>query len=591
MNQSIPSNLPVTPATFGTLVSTHKEEVVHLLELMQLQQMVKVLQSLITRSVHMERKNLSNHLEDTGSSQENQNHAKESAEVNKLLSRLTQNFGTDPAKAKELLSQLINKMSGLNQKQALNEVLSMLHLSKIEEFSQKYLANLTQMLKNQINLLQKNLGSNPFILAALVSLTKKLSVKPPYTADQIDALNDALNDLPSFLESLMKEGQLSSADEKKFFDNIKQFFENTQSSCKELHQSIDLDAFIKPAIDNLKTKQQISEIKGTITETTATKETSEVSKKQDPSNTTTQVSATRHGTEDSSVVSETNHSSVSKNDPMPQKSLPDSFRHLVLEDYMKEQQKYLMSLALSLQSSNIGMNDLGAIMDIISDFSNAGTSFDVSSLIAAKNAYPYGASISSAYSDEREQIINMLKPGGEITQAIKAIKEKMQEIQDKLHAHPPQIDKSTAASLEKTLMSTFEELQKWIPRKGNEAEDILDFLENTKMTADGHWEAVDLKTKKWYIYTSACPDFVKYLKDAESTIRKGNGSAEPKLESLSKIYSGLSTAQSSYKNLSEQQQTTLQMKMTEIQQEWAVVATALQMLNQMYMTCANAVSK
>ena len=60
---------------------------------------------------------------------------------------------------------------------------------------------------------------------------------------------------------------------------------------------------------------------------------------------------------------------------------------------------------------------------------------------------------------------------------------------------------------------------------------------------------------------------------------------------LVNIASSVTTFQQTYSDQGQNQQMILQMRMTEIQQEWTVVSTALQLLNQMYMTAAQGIYK
>lgn len=287
----------------------------------------------------------------------------------------------------------------------------------------------------------------------------------------------------------------------------------------------------------------------------------------------TQVSAVHHN-----MTQAVSHSSGRSGN---NQSLADAFRNLVLDQYMRDQQKYLLKLALALQSSNIAMDDLGSVMNILSDLSSGSVSFNVSTLINSEKKYPYGPSISNAYNSERTKIMNMFGPNGSIKQAISKIQ---QEIYDIEHGTTgSKMTPEAKTSLLKTLKKAEGELKEW-ENFGKQSQ-MYNWYKSHGMTSGGSW-TVNGKT---ITSSKTAAEITKELSKYEGFLKNGGpGGVIPKLSS---IYTQLSTAQSNYKNQSEQEQTTLQMKMTEIQQEWAVVATALQMLNQMYMTYANAIYK
>ncbi len=86
------------------------------------------------------------------------------------------------------------------------------------------------------------------------------------------------------------------------------------------------------------------------------------------------------------------------------------------------------------------------------------------------------------------------------------------------------------------------------------------------------------------------PNPVSALSQAENFVINGDNKSDPK-GGLLNINTMITTDQSHYSSEGQTQQMQLQMTMTEVQAEWTVVSTALQLLNQMYMTVAQGIYK
>lgn len=77
--------------------------------------------------------------------------------------------------------------------------------------------------------------------------------------------------------------------------------------------------------------------------------------------------------------------------------------------------------------------------------------------------------------------------------------------------------------------------------------------------------------------------------NSEQFVIKGDPSNKDAPGGLINLHQQADSFQKDYADQGQNQQMLLQMRMTEIQQEWTVVATALQLLNQMYMTLSQAI--
>ncbi len=80
-------------------------------------------------------------------------------------------------------------------------------------------------------------------------------------------------------------------------------------------------------------------------------------------------------------------------------------------------------------------------------------------------------------------------------------------------------------------------------------------------------------------------EWEKKVKAAQNNVVNGNGDAENP-GGLDGVYEMVNNFEENTSSQSETAQLKLQLTMTEIQQEWTVVSTALQLLNQSYMTVA-----
>lgn len=277
-------------------------------------------------------------------------------------------------------------------------------------------------------------------------------------------------------------------------------------------------------------------------------------------------------------------------------SLPNDFQNAILNHYMPGQEKYLMELAMLLNFDNMGAEVGNALLSIMSNFAAAATDFDISGTLQ-------GTGTPGQYSESPTYEKNAIsKAKNNAYQALKNIQRSI----DKINSEIIQIENNPnfTAAQKKEMVDKLTSIRTQLQAAQGQLQALYNLYSHLKVG-----QAKNPKPPPSYLakactvtYTGPIPDDPTWkwqdaLSAYENIATNGATAAEAKKWGVQEggglvpISSQVNTFQQKYADQGQNQQMLLQMRMTEIQQEWTVVSTALQSLNQMYMSLAQGIYK
>ncbi|MFC2049473.1 CT620/CT621 family type III secretion system effector, partial [Chlamydiota bacterium] len=263
-------------------------------------------------------------------------------------------------------------------------------------------------------------------------------------------------------------------------------------------------------------------------------------------------------------------------------SLPSQFEHAILGHYMPGQQAYLEQLAMLLSLDNMGAGFGNTLMNIMSHFDAAGTNYAFSNSLHSQ-----GTGFSGSYSKAKQQLSNeRTQCSNDIASAEGAlahIKSELAQINQKLAGPPPATP--SQAKILNGMKTSLEGIQANLNTAITQLSTLQALLSQISVQPP-----TPPQTPSKNFNVSGPDGWQSALGNDENQVINGNPQGKPP-GGLVNISTDVKTFQQTYSDQSQNQQMILQMRMTEIQQEWTVVSTALQLLNQMYMTVAQAIYK
>ena len=232
-------------------------------------------------------------------------------------------------------------------------------------------------------------------------------------------------------------------------------------------------------------------------------------------------------------------------------SLQNNFANAIINHYMKKQEKYLTELAMLLMIDNQGAEAGNYMLSQLAGWNNAGSEFN----------YPT--------SDKKAEIKSGKSRYNQASNARK--KAEAQKAKDKEEIKKGEIDGKKMTPKEK------QALEKQIDSLTGIINDLSVVM--NQLATLVHLLEHEPKGKH------DREEWEKKVKAAQNNVVNGNGDAENP-GGLDGVYEMVNNFEENTSSQSETAQLKLQLTMTEIQQEWTVVSTALQLLNQSYMTVA-----
>lgn len=252
--------------------------------------------------------------------------------------------------------------------------------------------------------------------------------------------------------------------------------------------------------------------------------------------------------------------------------LPSAIATVLLDHYMPEEVDYLQTLSESLYYSNVGSKMESAILENISNYINAGSYFNFASIVGPPDplnpSFPgqvfYSIDFSLALKrleSEQQQTTNY------ITTTRKALDTIDQQIA--LIQADSKISSTNKAQLINVLN-----------KNKNNFTNIL----NNLIAAQNLLNQINLANPgiSGKTIVDAPDNWQPQLQDLETNLVTGNNGVGGMFSSMA----SLQASQQSYADDGQNQQLELQLHLTTMQQEWTVIATSLQILNQIYLGLA-----
>jgi hypothetical protein len=269
-------------------------------------------------------------------------------------------------------------------------------------------------------------------------------------------------------------------------------------------------------------------------------------------------------------VSKTAHKSTgySAMQSMMSGSLPCEFKKIILDYYMKHQQEYLQALAELLYFSNMATGIGNNLLETISNFQNAATTFNFANQVTGS-----GGQYNGTVSQYKALLEEEKKACAKTMTAIDDELNKIRQEEDKIKG-----DKSLTTAQKKELLDKLDPIKK----------QLLVAHENV-MRLNNDLKVIQIKPgADSSHFTISPPNWRTYIGQDEYRVINGDSSVQPS-GSLTDIYGDVRSITSYYSLQTTQNQMTLQMNMTEVQQQWTITGTGFQILWQIYMTLAKAI--
>ncbi|MCB1181107.1 MAG: hypothetical protein KDK55_03685 [Chlamydiia bacterium] len=292
-----------------------------------------------------------------------------------------------------------------------------------------------------------------------------------------------------------------------------------------------------------------------------------------------------------------------KNKSWASQSLPNQFANDILNNFMPEQEKFLRILAESLEIANFGAGIFNEVLSGITGFSDANVNYTLSQWLTnhfKDNSY-YDENpdvVNQQITNQKNQAItdegNAEKQEAYVENQLKKIDQQMAQL--KKEYDDGEISKSDYNKLN----GKYSQMKTQLTNLSANLKQAITYLQNLINLLD------QLHVQDVYIYVNGKkvivpnestivgpPNWQSTLSTDEGQVINGYTGTPPPATSTGGLIhiSGIVNGdQGVWGTQSQTAQTNLQMTMTVIQQEWSIVSTAEQLLNQMYLGVARGVN-
>ncbi|WP_213358186.1 CT620/CT621 family type III secretion system effector [Chlamydiifrater phoenicopteri] len=256
-------------------------------------------------------------------------------------------------------------------------------------------------------------------------------------------------------------------------------------------------------------------------------------------------------------------------------ALPSSIASVLIDHYMPREVDFLEGLYKKLYYSNLGSTVGNEILNAISGYINSGTFFNFASFVGQQPVV--GIKDTNVFPGTKESAENRLKSEKEAAQKFALQTEqglKVLSEQVAIVNNDPKITQEERAYII-GLLTSYENSLRTI---ASNLTTISNFLDQIKIEDSSKEQAGTFKVtgpNNW-------KDNLKSLEEAVVSGLPGQGGFGGMFNVQAKIQSD----QQSFADMGQTYQLNLQMHLTGMQQEWTVVATSLQVLNQIYLGLA-----
>lgn len=284
-------------------------------------------------------------------------------------------------------------------------------------------------------------------------------------------------------------------------------------------------------------------------------------------------------------------------------NLPNEFENAILGHYMPGQEAYLKRLAIALFIDNNAAMFGNKLLEDMLGFDGAANQFNFSNGLntAGQTTPPYDPG--PYFSGSVTQMQNKLN--AEIAAAERAMQKVItseQDIEGQLKYIEEQMKTATGANLQtyqteqKSLQSLLQNLkvlcsgQPMTPPAPPQTGQLVDLLKTLNSLTITPYSGPGVKGGPYFTIEGE-KNWQSNLSKEESDVVNGSTSGGSTQGGLVNVQAMAQTFQQTYSDQGQTEQMSLQMAMTEIQQEWTVVSTALQQIFQSYMTISQAIYK
>lgn len=256
-------------------------------------------------------------------------------------------------------------------------------------------------------------------------------------------------------------------------------------------------------------------------------------------------------------------------------NLGKAFINIILNSYLPNQQKMLQPYINTINYNNIGSTTINNLLSITSAFNNAAIYYNFSSFLVESDQGP------NLFSGSYSQLTFVLN------QEKQQLKQDLTKLDD----------------LTNTVNNSISNINSNASLNNEQKEDITDKLNNyLKMFSTSKTQLLSLQNllnqiniatvsnNNNYVKITGPNDWQKNIGQLENDVVNGSSSTTPS-GGLVPIFTQTESDQQSYTNQGQTQQLNLQTQMTTIQQEWTIIATSLQILNQTISLLANSIYK
>lgn len=256
-------------------------------------------------------------------------------------------------------------------------------------------------------------------------------------------------------------------------------------------------------------------------------------------------------------------------------SLGKAFTDIVLNVYLPNQQKMLQPYINTINYNNIGATTINNLLSITSSFNTASIYYNFSSFLVESDQGP--DLFSGSYS--------------QLTLVLNQEKQQLQQDLIKLDNLTNTVNDSIADingnnslndTQKKNIVDKLNNYLKMFSTSKNQLLSLKSLLDQINITL--------VNNNNNYVKITGPTDWQKNLGKLEQDVVNGSSSTTPS-GGLVPIFTQTESDQQSYTNQGQTQQLNLQTQMTTIQQEWTIIATSLQILNQTISLLANSIYK
>ncbi|MFN0065299.1 MAG: CT620/CT621 family type III secretion system effector [Chlamydiales bacterium] len=273
-------------------------------------------------------------------------------------------------------------------------------------------------------------------------------------------------------------------------------------------------------------------------------------------------------------------------------SLADMIKNDVLDKYMPNQEAYLQALAQELQFSNYGNSLENTFLTTMLGFAESANNYGLSELMHGKSPGIFSGSAS----DVNTQINQEISQSNKDLTALSKLKSQVTAARTALQNDKEWDNNPNTAQAKQDMLKKLDGYLSQITAAQGQVSKLNTLLKS--MTA----VAVPGQPTEFFIAQNPAPgspplpstwqtDLTSDESQAVNGVTTGTPPNTVTTGGLAQFNSIVTGDQQNYQNQSQSQQMDLQMKMTEIQQEWTIVSTVLSLLNQDYMVLAQGIYK